>query len=225
MGMKKVLRSVLVAIPVIIASPVLVLAIQGGMFLPVGMFVAIYSPWTPFVLFPQTKWLVTHTIWMSRDVRATLIDVGWGLIIVGFVLFIASYIYFYSIRNRAGLVTTGPYAVVRHPQYLGIFMGLTGFSLLGARPIAVVAWVTAVCTYLALMIYEEGENERHFGAQYRAYRERVPFIIPFFPRALTRPFAGLFALPKAVQYLGVAMLYVGLLAAAISLLRDRAFPT
>jgi hypothetical protein len=122
-------------------------------------------------------------------------------------------------------VTTGPYAVVRHPQYLGIFLGLTGFTLLGARPIAVLAWVTAVCTYLALMIHEEGENERRFGQRYRDYRERVPFIIPFVPRALTRPLAGVFALPKAAQYLAVAVLYVGLIAAAISLMRDRAFPT
>lgn len=225
MGLRKMLRSILVAIPVIVASPVLVLAIQGGMFLPVGMFVAIYSPWTPFVWFPQTKWLVTHTIWMSRATRSTLVDVGWILIAAGFVVFIASYIYFYSVRGRAGLVTGGPYAVVRHPQYLGIFIGLTGFTLLGARPIAVVAWVTAVCTYLALMIYEESENDRRFGDRYRAYRDRAPFIIPFFPRAATRLLAPVFALPKSAQYVAVAVLYVTLIAAAISFLRDRAFPT
>jgi len=143
----------------------------------------------------------------------------------GFVVFIVSYIYFYSVRGRAGLVTGGPYAVVRHPQYLGIFIGLTGFTLLGARPIAVVAWVTAVCTYLALMIYEESENDRRFGDRYRAYRDRAPFIIPFFPRAATRLLAPVFALPKSAQYVAVAVLYVTLIAAAISFLRDRAFPT
>lgn len=225
MAFKRVLRSILVAIPVVLASPVLVLAIQGGMFLPVGVFVAIYSPWTPFVLFPQTKWLVTHTLWMSRELRAVLFDVGWVLIAVGFAVFIGSYAYFYSIRGRVGLVTTGPYAVVRHPQYLGIFLGLTGFVLLGVRPIAVIAWITAVCTYLALMIYEEGENARRFGEAYHAYRARVPFIIPFFPSRLSRAWARIYALPRPIQYLGVAALYVTLLAAAITLMRDRAFPT
>lgn len=225
MGLKKVFRSILVAIPVIVASPVLVLAIQGGMFLPVGAFVAIYSPWTPFVWFPQTRWLVTHTIWMSRAARAATIDAGWVLIGLGFVLFIASYIYFYSVRGRVGLVTQGPYAVVRHPQYLGIFMGLTGFTLLGARPIAVVAWITAVCTYLALIIHEEGENERRFGERYRVYRDRVPLIIPWVPRGLARRLAPVTALPTSAQYAGVAVLYVALIVAAISLLRDRAFPT
>jgi len=127
--------------------------------------------------------------------------------------------------HGAGLVTGGPYAVVRHPQYLGIFIGLTGFTLLGARPIAVVAWVTAVCTYLALMIYEESENDRRFGDRYRAYRDRAPFIIPFFPRAAARLLAPVFALPKSAQYVAVAVLYVTLIAAAISFLRDRAFPT
>lgn len=225
MSLRKALRGLLVAVPVIIASPVLVLAIQGGMFLPVGMFVAIYSPWTPFVLFPQTRWLVTHTIWMPRDLRLMLMDAGWALIAAGLVVFIGSYAYFYAIRNRAGLVTSGPYAVVRHPQYLGIFMGLTGFTLLGARPIAVMAWVTAVCTYIALMIYEEGENDRRFGDAYRAYRERVPFIIPFFPKALTRPWARIAAMSRPAQYASVAALYVALVAAAIALMRDRAFPT
>lgn len=225
MTIRKVLRAVLIAIPVILASPVLVLAVQGGMFLPIGMFIAIYSPWTPFVWFPQTKWLVTHTIWMSRELRIALMDAGWVLIAAGFLVFIGSYVYFYSIRKRVGLVTSGPYAVVRHPQYLGIFVGLTGFTLLGARPIAVIAWVTAVCTYMALMIHEEGENDRRFGETYRRYRERVPFIIPFFPRALTRPWARLFAAPRPVQYLAVAALYVALVAAAITLMRDRAFPT
>lgn len=225
MSIRKILRSVLLAIPIIIASPVLVLAVQGGMFLPVGMFVAIYSPWTPFVWFPQTKWLVTHTIWMSRETRALLTDVGWGLIVVGFLIFIGSYIYFYATRHRAGLVTSGPYAVVRHPQYLGIFIGLTGFSLLGARPIAVVAWVTAVCMYLALIAHEESENDRRFGDAFRAYRERVPFIIPFFPRALSRPLSRVTALPQPFQYLAVAVLYVVLIGAVISFLRDRSFPT
>jgi protein-S-isoprenylcysteine O-methyltransferase Ste14 len=225
MQLRKVLRSILVAIPVILASPVLVLAIQGGMFLPVGMFIAVYSPWTPFVWFPQTKWLVTHTIWMSRDLRLLLTNVGWGLIAAGAVTFLYSYIYFYSTRGKVGLVASGPYGVVRHPQYLGIFLGLTGFSLLGARPIAVMAWITAVCTYLALMIHEEGENNRRFGAAYQEYRDRVPFIIPFFPWGITRAWRRLFAIPRPAQYLAVAVLYVTLVAAAVSVLRDRTFPT
>ena len=229
--LRRVVRSVLVAIPVVIASPVLVLAIQGYMFLPVGLFLAIYSPWSPFVRYPQTKWLVTHTIWMSRELRTTLFQGGWVLIGAGLVIFLGSYIYFYSIKysiftkNRIGLVKAGPYSVVRHPQYLGIFMGLTGFVLVGIRPIAVLAWITAACTYLALMIYEESENEHRFGTEWREWRERTPFIIPFFPRALTQPFSRVFALPRAAQYLGLAALYVILLAAAISLLRDRSFPT
>jgi len=225
MKIRRLLRSVLVAIPVIIASPVLVLAIQGYMFLPVGIYAAIYMPWSPFKVFPQTRWLVTHTIWMPRELRLDLFYAGWVLIAVGLVVFLWSYVYFYAIRKQAGLVVSGPYAVVRHPQYLGIFLGLTGFTMVGIRPIAVLAWVTAVCTYLALMIHEESENERRFGAQYRDYRERVPFIVPFFPQVLTRPFARLFALPRPAQYLGLVALYVVLVAAAISVLRDRAFPT
>jgi protein-S-isoprenylcysteine O-methyltransferase Ste14 len=222
---------VLVAIPVIIASPVLVLAIQGYMFLPVGLFFAIYSPWSPFVRFPQTKWLVTHTIWMSRELRTTLFQGGWVLIGIGLVIFLGSYLYFYAIKyqvfskNQIGLVRTGPYRFVRHPQYLGIFVGLTGFVLVGIRPIAVLSWITAACTYLALMVYEEGENERRFGSEWREWRDRTPFIIPFFPQALTRPLGWVFRLPKPAQYLGLAALYVILIAAAISVLKDRSFPT
>ncbi|MDR7554008.1 MAG: isoprenylcysteine carboxylmethyltransferase family protein [Armatimonadota bacterium] len=225
MTIRKIWRAVVQAVPVVLASPALVLTIQGYMFLPVGLFVAIYAPWTPFVWFPQTRWLVTHTIWMPRETRVLLFYAGLALIAVGLVVFLGSYAYFYSVRGRMGLVTSGPYAVVRHPQYLGIFLGLAGFSLVGVRPISVIAFLTALCTYLALMIHEESENERRFGADYRAYRERVPFLIPLVPRAVTRPFTPLFAMPRPAQYAGLAVLYVALVAGAVAWLRDRAFPT
>lgn len=225
MAIRKIWRAVVQAVPVVLASPGLVLTIQGYMFLPVGMFVAIYAPWTPFVWFPQTRWLVTHTIWMPRETRVVLFYVGLALIALGLLVFLGSYVYFYSVRGRLGLVTSGPYAVVRHPQYLGIFLGLAGFSLVGVRPISVIAFVTAFCTYLALMIHEESENERRFGARYLAYRERVPFLIPLVPRALVRPLAPLFAMPRPAQYAGLAVLYVVLVAGALSWLRDRSFPT
>ena len=225
MSIRNAVRTVVGAVPVVLASPALVLTIQGYMFLPVGVFAAIYAPWTPFARFPQTRWLVTHTIWMPRETRVALFYAGLVLVAVGLVVFLGSYVYFYSVRHRVGLVTGGPYAVVRHPQYLGIFLGLAGFSLIGVRPISVVAFVTAFCTYLALMIHEEGENEQRFGDAYRAYRARVPFLVPFLPRALTRPLAPLLTAPRPAQYLSVAVLYVVLVAGALVWLRDRAFPT
>ena len=82
------------------------------------------------------------------------------------------------------LVTTGPFAWVRNPLYIGNFgivMGLCLYSAsvwLGLLTLALFAW-----QYYWIVQYEENILEGKFGETYRLYRDRVPAWLPKeFPR-------------------------------------------
>jgi len=70
------------------------------------------------------------------------------------------------------VTSSGPYAVTRHPLYLGSALIATGIAIASARPIVVVA----VGAYLAVTITaairtEEAQLTERFGPQYPAYRD------------------------------------------------------
>lgn len=78
------------------------------------------------------------------------------------------------------LVTTGLLGVVRHPWYLG------GLLVLWARDLGERDLVVALILSLYLVVGAHLEERRliaRFGAEYRAYRQRVPML---FPRLLPR---------------------------------------
>ncbi len=78
------------------------------------------------------------------------------------------------------LVSSGPYAIVRHPTYLAFAVGITGValyqqSLFGLIAIAVVFAPSEIWRSRL----EERELLKKFGAEYRHYRKRVPFMVPW----------------------------------------------
>ena len=79
------------------------------------------------------------------------------------------------------LVTTGPYAYVRNPLYLGNFLLSLGVCL-----IANVYWLVAVLVigyllqYLPIIAVEEAYLLESCGPVYQAYRARVPRFVPQF---------------------------------------------
>lgn len=82
-------------------------------------------------------------------------------------------------RKHSGrLVVAGIYQRVRHPRYLGMMLAWWGAVLLsGATRLA---GLVAVATLLVWMVTELEEREllARFGADYMAYRERVPRFVP-----------------------------------------------
>ncbi len=77
------------------------------------------------------------------------------------------------------LVTSGPYAFVRNPLYLGNFL-LT----LGATFVSELLWMVPVVVllyafqYTCIVRWEEHILSERFGAEYLAYCQRVPCWIP-----------------------------------------------
>ncbi len=78
------------------------------------------------------------------------------------------------------LKTDGPYALVRHPMYLGIVLFHVGASLAMESPLLLVATALFVAPFTALRISaEENVLKDAFGERYLRYAEHVPALIPF----------------------------------------------
>jgi protein-S-isoprenylcysteine O-methyltransferase Ste14 len=79
-----------------------------------------------------------------------------------------------------GLVSTGPYRLVRHPIYLGLAVIALGIALaLGSWPAVVIVLTGIVPTFAWRARAEEKLLSRTFGERYNVYRERTKMIIPY----------------------------------------------
>ena len=84
------------------------------------------------------------------------------------------------------LTTAGPYAYVRNPLYVGNFLTALGFAIaftgeLSAAQRALLATAglgTMLAVYSAIVPLEEAYLRETFGADFDAYVERVPRIVP-----------------------------------------------
>jgi protein-S-isoprenylcysteine O-methyltransferase Ste14 len=78
-----------------------------------------------------------------------------------------------------GLVTTGPYRLVRHPMYLGFALLVTGQALaFGSWPALVIVVSGIVPTFAWRARAEEELLSRTFGERWAAYRQRTRMIVP-----------------------------------------------
>lgn len=84
------------------------------------------------------------------------------------------------LRRDQPLTTSGPYAYVRHPLYLGSALVLAGFALAGGRlELAVLFGLYFVFLFLPVMRYEERERRERAPEAYARYAERVPTLLPY----------------------------------------------
>ena len=76
------------------------------------------------------------------------------------------------------LVTSGLYSRMRHPQYFGIFMIITGMIIQWPTIITVIMFPVLVLMYYRLAKKEEVEMESKFGQYYLQYKRAVRMFIP-----------------------------------------------
>jgi protein-S-isoprenylcysteine O-methyltransferase Ste14 len=83
-------------------------------------------------------------------------------------------------KSNGGLITSGPFSVVRHPSYGAHSLILVGtFLITGITAVGIMAIIDLLIAYFVTMELEERELLERFGDQYREYRMKVP---KFFPR-------------------------------------------
>jgi len=81
-------------------------------------------------------------------------------------------------KAKNALVTTGIYAHVRHPQYLGFLLLTLGINFLWTTFSTLILWPILALLYYRLAKEEEKDMEEKFGEEYREYKNTVPMFIP-----------------------------------------------
>jgi len=173
----------------------------AGYFIPFVQSLPALGGWVGLMTLP----FATYLIMFFMNLPVSLVDVlsaffapfpilipERAFIIVGLFLLVYSVAYL-RIKRKVGLVTSGPYRLIRHPQYLGMILatlGLTSWSvwilnntfgigfLSPSQTIGV--WVIELFAYILLAHIEELFLSRNYGETFENYKSQVPLLIPLF---------------------------------------------
>jgi protein-S-isoprenylcysteine O-methyltransferase Ste14 len=99
-------------------------------------------------------------------------------IVGGFFLLSGAWRVLYAAQRHHRLATTGPYAKIRHPQYVGFVLIMLGFLLQWPTILTVIMFPILVVMYVKLAKTEEREAQATFGSEYDAYAAKVPAFFP-----------------------------------------------
>lgn len=173
------------------ASFVVYLPIVAGIITPmVYMLPAWYISWeVAALIFPFSE--IWSGFWFPIfDVGLAIyvFSVGAAISVVGFGLFLWALLEMAKKKREGnGLVVSGPYAWVRHPQHLGLLLFLLPFALtfkylspfiMGIRPGDILSWSLMAFLLLAVADWEEHRITKEYGILYQEYCNETPFILP-----------------------------------------------
>lgn len=115
------------------------------------------------------------------------------LIIGGLWLIESAWIRLHRSARADRLATDGPYAHIRHPQYSGFAVIMTGFLLQWPTLLTLTMFPVLLVVYHRLALAEEREVEAVFGRAWVAYALATPRFIPRprrRPASIRQPEAG-----------------------------------
>ncbi len=160
----------------------------------VALFVEMYG--FPLTIYALSGWLQSRypgIDWFSHDAGHLLEELfGWkanphfgpfhilSFVFIGggFMLISAGWKVLYAGQRRHALATTGAYAYIRHPQYVGFVLIMFGFLLQWPTLLTLAMFPVLVLMYARLARAEEREAIVEFGDAYQQYIRRVPAFIP-----------------------------------------------
>ena len=100
------------------------------------------------------------------------------LIIYGFTLLSRAWKVLYKAQSEHALATTGPYAHIRHPQYVGFVIIMFGFFLQWPTLLTFIMFPILVWMYTRLAKSEEKDSRKEFGLTWDKYAKEIPAFIP-----------------------------------------------
>lgn len=96
----------------------------------------------------------------------------------GFYLLSSAWNVLYHAQRHSALAASGPYARIRHPQYVAFVLILLGFLLQWPTLLTLVMFPVLLVMYWRLAITEEAEMHKKFGAEFEAYAASTPRFLP-----------------------------------------------
>ena len=96
----------------------------------------------------------------------------------GFWLLADAWKVLYRAQRSHRLATDGPYARMRHPQYIGFVLIMFGFLLQWPTLVTLAMFPVLVTMYVLLARREETESAAEFGEEWIRYAERTPRFVP-----------------------------------------------
>jgi protein-S-isoprenylcysteine O-methyltransferase Ste14 len=107
-------------------------------------------------------------IWPTRAVGVWMTLIGMLLVFFGWM----------KIHKSEGLVTSGIYRYIRHPQYTGIFLIITGWLFRWLNPTILIMYPILLILYYRLARREEKHVLKEYGDAYLKYKESTPMFFP-----------------------------------------------
>jgi len=168
----------------------------------IALFTEMYG--FPLTIYLASGWLQSRfpgVDWLAHDSGHLLEMIfGWSgnphfgpfhllssiFIFGGFWLISIAWYRLHAAQKTHVLATQGPYAHVRHPQYVGFILVMLGFLLQWPTLLTLAMFPILTVMYVRLARAEEREAIAEFGNAYRHYMEEVPAFIP----RLDRLFGG-----------------------------------
>ncbi len=162
----------------------------------VALFTEMYG--FPLTIYLLSGWLSTRfpgIDWMSHDAGHLLESIVGSktnphfgpfhiisniLIIAGFWLLASAWKVLYEAQRHHRHATTGAYARVRHPQYVGFILIMTGFLFQWPTLVTLVMFPILVFMYVHLARREERDARAEFGDAYTRYEAKTPAFFPQF---------------------------------------------
>ena len=122
-------------------------------------------------LMPWAEW----EFWVGAALAAAgLLFTAWARIHLG-----RNWSGIVTVKHDHELITSGPYALVRHPIYTGLLLAFIGSAFARGEWRGVLAVHIVLLALWRKLKLEERWMREQFGAQYDAYGQRVAALIPF----------------------------------------------
>lgn len=160
----------------------------------IALFTEMYG--FPLTIYLLSGWLETRypeVNWLSHDAGHLLEELlGWrtnphfgpfhllSFVFIGggFLIISSGWKALHEAQRRGSLATTGVYAWVRHPQYVGFVLVMFGFLLQWPTILTAIMFPILVFMYRRLALQEEQEVLAQHGDAYARYMREVPGFIP-----------------------------------------------